>query len=167
MRESEPVDVLPYIFKAALLADNGLKTAGRHRDRPADQRHGQGADTREWHAALTVGHLNVAGSKVGSHTNAGHEIELLPGHVDRLAEVGPVLLGHIHASQTVGKAQFVGDIFPQDYGDYRPKHYVVAKHTDADGWKIIERPIKTFRFMLDSTCADNRARQGRRWVFRR
>ena len=150
---------LPYIDKGALLANKGSSAAGPELDLMIDgwandvaKRCGAWASGGHSVCALTVGHLNVAGSKVGSHTNAGHEIELLPGHVDRLAEVGPVLLGHIHAAQKVGKAEFVGDIFPQDYGDYREKHYVVAKHTAADGWLLEYKPIKTPR-MLDLNVA--------------
>lgn len=68
--------------------------------------------------ALTVGHLNVAGSVASTgQPQIGREIELSIAHVDLLSKNGPVLLGHIHKPQTVGEAVFVGSICQQDWAE--------------------------------------------------
>ena len=92
---------------------------------------------------LSAAHINIGGAVTSvGQTMIGGELELDPLMIQTLAELGPVLCGHIHKPQLIHGAHYAGSITAQDFGEVEAKRYLVVEAEHAvTGWehKIISQ----------------------------
>ncbi len=145
------VFVLPYPSRGALVAAGAgrdeLYDAGQLALEAVCRDAGQELAERRAHGHLTLvmGHVNVSGarSSVGQ-PQVGREIEATTAMLDLLGDI-PVVLGHIHLPQAIGRAVYAGSITAQDFGEIEAKRYLVVTLDGDGGHAITSRPLDTPR----------------------